>query len=77
MLTIFLLIGCSIVLNIYFDEKFYLTEEFKSWPFLRKLSFMVPCLFQIMSTYVIGFTFMECGPVASGFSYNGLDKETK
>jgi lysophospholipid acyltransferase len=72
-LTIFALIAISIVLNQNFDEKFYLTEEFKELGSLPKLVFMIGTLFQIMSTYVIGFCFMECGPIASGFSYNGVD----
>jgi len=41
--------------------------------YLPKQIFMIGCLFQIMSTYVCGFLFMECGPIASGFSYNGTD----
>lgn len=24
-----------------------------------------------MSTYIIGFCFMDCGPIASGLAYNG------
>lgn len=43
------------------------------WHF--KLCFMIGTLFQMMSTYVVGFCFMECGPIASGFSYNGTDKQ--
>lgn len=44
-------------------------------PLLRKWVFMIGVLFQMMSTYVIGFCFMECGSLASGFSFNGYDKE--
>ena len=35
---------------------------------------MIGTLFELLATYVIGFCFMECGPIASGFSYNGEDE---
>lgn len=67
----------SIILNKYFDEKYYLTDEFKQTPFLSKLPIMIGTLFQIMSTYVTGFCFMECGTIASGLSYNGEHKHDR
>lgn len=36
---------------------------------------MVGTLLLTMSTYVIGFCFMECGPIASGLSFNGVDSK--
>jgi len=29
------------------------------------------------STYIIGFCFMDCGPLACGFAYSGPDKDGK
>lgn len=72
-LHIFMLIGASILLSS-FDEKYYLTEEFKQQAFASKLVYMLFCLLRMMATYLIGFCFMECGSIACGFSYNGKDE---
>ena len=29
-----------------------------------------------MQTYIVGWCLMECGPIASGLSYNGIDEKT-
>jgi D-alanyl-lipoteichoic acid acyltransferase DltB (MBOAT superfamily) len=72
---IFLLIAASIALSS-FDDKYYLTQEFKETPFANKLVYMFLCLLRMMATYLIGFCFMECGSIASGFSYNGTDEKS-
>jgi len=71
--SIFVLILLSIILNQYFDEKYYLTDDFKQTPFIYKLPVMIGTLLMMMSTYVIGFSFMDCSCIASGLSYNGND----
>ena len=30
-----------------------------------------------VSTYIVGFCFMDMGPLASGLAYNGIDEQTK
>ena len=67
---IVVLIGFSVLLAQYFDEKYYLTNDFKQTPFLEKVPIMIGTLFLMMSSYVTGFCFLECGVIASGFSYN-------
>lgn len=42
---------------------------------LLKLYTMIGNLFVMMCTYLIGFCFMECGPIASGLSFNGYDSD--
>ena len=41
---------------------------------IEKLYYMFGTLGRNCCTYIVGFCFMECGPIASGFSYNGADE---
>jgi hypothetical protein len=61
------------VLSQFFDEKFFKTQEFRDLSPLFKIYTMIGSLFLTMSTYVIGFCFMETGCHASGISFNGYD----
>ena len=72
---IVLLIVASIILNSYWYDKYYLTPEFGALAPIPKVLTMVALLLLMMSTYLIGFCFMECGPIASGLSFNGYDAE--
>lgn len=76
-LTIISLIVLSIIIAQFFTADFIVTDEFKWLPLWHKFAYMIGTLFGVMSTYVIGFCFMECGCIACGFSYNGVDKNGK
>lgn len=40
-----------------------------------KIVHMMGAMLLRMNTYVIGFCFMDCGPIASGLAFNGYDEK--
>jgi D-alanyl-lipoteichoic acid acyltransferase DltB (MBOAT superfamily) len=67
------LIVLSVIMSQFFDEHYLKTPQFKASTFISKILYLVGVLVMTMSTYCIGFCFMECGMIASGISYNGND----
>ena len=67
----------GLICGIWFDEKVLLTEEYLyEWGLPWKILFMWGHVKNMMTTYLIGFCLMECGPIAAGLSFNGYDKES-
>lgn len=65
------------ILASFVDEKFMLTEDFlNNYSFFEKLFYQFFVLKLAMQTYLVGWCLMECGPIASGLSFNGYDKVT-
>jgi len=51
-----------------------LTDVYRDMAILPKIVYTLGVMLKKMSTYIIGFTLMDCGPIASGLAYNG-DKD--
>ena len=70
-------VATGAILAQFVDEKFTLTEEFANeYNLFQKWLYLYVALKLVMQTYLVGWTLMECGPIASGLSFNGYDKET-
>lgn len=52
-----------------------LTDNFRDMAVLPKMIYTLGVMLLRMSIYIIGFCLMDCGPIASGLSYNGEDKD--
>lgn len=65
------------ILSKIVDEKFMLTKEFRiGFSIPEKIFYQYLTVKLTMQTYLVGWCLMECGPIAAGLSYNGVDKET-
>ena len=62
------------ILSANFQHEFYLTDVYRDMAILPKIVYTLGVMLKKMSTYIIGFTLMDCGPIASGLAYNG-DKD--
>lgn len=64
-------------LSSQFKLSFMTTKEyFDQSLFQKHVSFMGNMLCRI-STYIVGFCFMDAGVLASGLAYNGFDEKTQ
>ena len=72
--------GCVLtgaILASQVDEKFMLTAEFlNEYSIAHKLLYQYLVVKLVMQTYLVGWCLMECGPIATGLSFNGYDEET-
>lgn len=72
-----LCVATGAFIGAFVDEKFMLTEEFlNEYSIPHKLIYQFFVVKLTMQTYLVGWCLMECGPIAAGLSYNGIDKET-
>eukprot|EP00354_Favella_ehrenbergii_P011334 CAMPEP_0170456514 /NCGR_PEP_ID=MMETSP0123-20130129/4119_1 /TAXON_ID=182087 /ORGANISM="Favella ehrenbergii, Strain Fehren 1" /LENGTH=280 /DNA_ID=CAMNT_0010720009 /DNA_START=564 /DNA_END=1406 /DNA_ORIENTATION=+ len=72
-----LCVATGAILSDYVDEKFMLTEEFLAgYGIAQKLFYQYLVVKLTMQTYLVGWCLMECGTIAAGLSYNGIDEET-
>jgi len=72
-----LCVATGAVLSAFVDENFMLTEEFlMGYSLPHKFFYQYLVLKLVMQTYLVGWCLMECGPIASGLSYNGRDEKT-
>ena len=70
-------VGTGAILAQICDEKFMLTDEFQNeYSIPQKFFYQFLVVKLTMQTYLVGWCLMECGPIASGLSYNGRDEKT-
>lgn len=69
-----ILIVFQTILDDRFDAAFLKTQEFNEYGFWNKQVYFLGTMIGRMCMYVIGFCLMDCGPIASGFAFNGYDE---
>lgn len=62
------------VLSSMFNQTYFLTDEFKHLSVPFKMYHMMGVFLLRLTTYVVGFCLMDCGPLASGIAFNGYNE---
>jgi len=65
------------VLTDNFSHEYLMSDEFRDSGLLHKHYHWMGNMLMRISTYIIGFCFMDCGPLASGLAYSGKDDDGK
>jgi lysophospholipid acyltransferase len=76
-LHLFLGIGIQSILSNLFNREYFLSDDFSRASIPMKFYNLVGYTFLRIATYVCGFCLMETGPLASGLSFNGYDKDNR